>query len=186
MVDEILYQPEEETQRRALDLYVSSATFENNFKPLSCVKISELLYNEGFENCSKSQVDRWKKLFNFDKHLEKKIELAYINKDSSMIKKNAVSKSTQETIDRFKINGEITDDLYMVVRLFIDDIKSDLAAGKRIDKDRMKLVRDLLALTTTREDKMLDRLAGAGGDKLTSEQLKKEFDEIEVEIEEDE
>lgn len=38
----------------------------------------------------------------------------------------------------------------MVVRLFIDDIKSDLAAGKRIDKDRMKLVRDLLALTTTR------------------------------------
>lgn len=33
---------------------------------------------------------------------------------------------------------------------------------------------------------MLDRLAGAGGDKLTSEQLKKEFDEIEVEIEEDE
>ena len=33
MVNEILYQPEEETQRRALDLYILSATFENDFKP---------------------------------------------------------------------------------------------------------------------------------------------------------
>lgn len=38
MSNKILYQPEEETQRRALDLYISSATFENDFKPFIMCK----------------------------------------------------------------------------------------------------------------------------------------------------
>lgn len=184
MVNEYL-DPEEANQRRALDIYLESATPDNNFKPKSCVKISEDLYTEGFENCSKSQVNRWIGLFNFKKRLDEKIELAYISTDSKEISTKVRHKSTQDIAERLKTNGELTDDLYFLVRCFIEDAQKDIAANKRIDKDRMKIIKDLLVLTTTREDKLLDRFANQGGDKLSSEDLKAEFAQIELHIEDE-
>ncbi len=181
----VFLDPQEDNQRRALDIYLESATEDNGFKPKSYQKISDQLYSEDFENCSKSQVERWVKIFKFKERLDKQIQLAYLNKDKPGVLANEVkSKSTQDIADRFKVNGELTDDLYYVARCFIDDVKIDLAKGYKIDKDRMKIIKDLLVLTTNREDKLLDRLAATGGGKLTSAELLKEFEEIELQIEE--
>lgn len=66
---------------------------------------------------------------------------------------------------------------------FLVRVKEDIARGV-FRRDDIKLAKDIAVLVTGREDKMLDRLAGMGGEKLTSEEVKKEFDMIEVELEE--
>ena len=50
-------QPIQPNQIRALQIYLDSATYDNDYKPFSCVKISEQLEEEGFEG-SKSAVNR--------------------------------------------------------------------------------------------------------------------------------
>lgn len=184
-LDQDLLYPEEDIQKKALEIYLSTASQDNNFKPLSYVKIAEQLSDHGFQT-SKSSIDRWSKCFNFKKHLDHKIELAYISSNVPEIQRTVKTRSTQDIADRFKVNGELTDDLYVIARCFVDDAKLDLASGNRIDKDRMKIIKDLLVLTTNREDKLLDRLANTGGDKLTSKELLAELNEIEVEVEIDE
>lgn len=174
--------PTESNQIRALEIYLESATFENSYKPLSLEKIAEQLKSENYE-ASSSSVGRWKKLFHFEKHLELKINTVMLEDQSTDIKNKAISKSTQETIDRFKVNGELIDDLYVVSQCFVDKVKEDIALN-RFNREDIKLAKDLLVITTGREDKMLDRLAGQDGEKLSSEDIKAELEAIDVEIEE--
>ena len=174
--------PTEPNQIRALEIYLDSATFDNGYKPMSLEKIAQQLKAEGL-NASSSSVGRWKKLFYFDRRLELKINTVMLHDERADKKSKAISKATEETIDRFKVNGEIIDDMYIIAKLFGEKVKEDIANNK-FNREDIKLAKDLLLLTTGREDKMMDRLANSGEEKLTSEQMRESFEMIDVEIEE--
>ncbi len=174
--------PTEPNQIRALEIFLESATFENDYKPMALEKIATQIKSEGL-TASSSSIGRWKKLFYFDKRLEMKIHTVMLQDESKDIKSKAITKATKETIDRFKVNGELIDDLYVIGQCFTDKVKSDIA-NNRFNREDIKLAKDFLVLTTGREDKMLDRLANTSEDKLTSEQMRESFEMIDVEIEE--
>ncbi len=174
--------PTQANHIRALELFLDSATFENGYKTYSSVKIADILISEGHQ-ASSSAVGRWRKLYHFDKRLELKINTVMLQDKSVDIKSKAINKATSDTIDRFKVNGELIDDLYAISQAFVDRTKENMA-NNRFNREDIKLAKDLLVLTTGREDKMLDRLAGSGDEKLSSSEMKEQFELIDVEIEE--
>ena len=173
--------PVEPNQIRALDIFLDSAVFENGYKPLSLAKIAEQLKNEGFD-ASSSSVGRWRILYHFDKRLELKISTIALKDEESDIKAKAITNSTKETIDRFKVNGELIDDIYTLVQCFINKVKEDVA-NNRFNREDIKILKDLLLLTTGREDKMLDRLANAPAETVSSEDILAQINSIDVDIE---
>lgn len=177
-----LLTPTESNQIRAMEIYLNSATFENGYTPLSFKKIEEQLKTEGLSG-GKSTIQRWAKIFNFEKHLELKINTVILEDQGEDIKNKAITKSTQETVDRFKVNGELIDDLYTISSCFVDKVKENIA-NNQFNREDIKLAKDLLVITTGREDKMLDRLAAAPKKTLSSAELMDKFDAIEVEIDE--
>jgi len=182
MVEDSYQYPSEPNQIRALEIYLDSATFDNGYKPMSLEKIAQQIKSEGL-SASSSSIGRWKKLFHFDKRLELKINTVMLQDEKDDIKSKAISKATQETMDRFKINGEIIEDMYIVAKLFGEKVKNDIA-NNRFNREDIKLAKDILFLTTTREDKMLDRVANAGDTKISSKEILDQFNAIDVEIEE--
>jgi len=160
-------------QARALDIYLESATIENEYKPLSLNRIAEQLKSEGFE-ASSSGVGRWKKDFHFEEVLAKQIQLAVIAQSGEKIEEKAVEKATEKTLTALEINNAITDGCYEVMGLFVKQVKNNYANTNVIPRDDIKLITSIAAFTGGREDKMLDRLAGQGGDKINSDDLKDE------------
>ncbi len=178
-----LQTPSEPNQIRALEIFVDSATFDNGYKPMSLERIAIQIKSEGL-NASSSSIGRWKKLFYFDKHLELKIDTVMAHDENNDIKAKAFTKATADTIDRFKANGELINDLYVISQCFTDKVKEDIAQN-RFNREDIKLAKDFLLLTTGREDKMLDRLADTGRGKLSSAEMKEQFEMIDVEIEDE-
>ncbi len=176
-----LQTPQEPNQIRALEIYLETATFDNGYKPSSLEKIANLIKSENLE-ASSSSIGRWKKLFSFEKHLDLKMQTEYLAKNGDDVKNKAISTATQETVDRFKTNGNLIDDLYIVASCFVDKVKEDIGNNNYI-RDDIKLAKDLLILTTGREDKMLDRLANTPTETVSSDDILKQIAEIEVDIE---
>ena len=115
--------PTELSHTRALELYLDSAVFDNSYKPMTLKKISDQLIKEGFSSCSTSAVGRWAKNYNFKKRLEMKISTVVLQDESLNIKERAITRATSDTIDRFKVNGQLIDDLYDIAQLFINKIQ---------------------------------------------------------------
>lgn len=178
-----LKQPKEQNQIRALEIYLESATFDNEYKPLSRVKIAEQLNAEGFDG-SKSSVDRWIKDFGFESHLQLKVQSSF-TKDKDISKTTEALRKTVET-DLVSVarNKELMSSAYEVMELFTDRVLATAQTDvNRVRRDDVKLVKDIALLTAGREDKMLDRLALAGHERVSSKELKAEFEMIDIEVE---
>ncbi|NOQ32436.1 MAG: hypothetical protein GQ570_15110 [Helicobacteraceae bacterium] len=169
-------------EERALIIYLESATFENNFTPLSYARIAEKLDDEEYTG-SKSAIGRWAKKYEWEAklHLKRQEAVIAIGGNDSIQAKALVALDKKSEVD-VKRNSELIGDTYEVLEAFIERVKADIARGV-FKRDDIKLAKDIAVLVTGREDKMLDRLAGAGADRISSEELKKEFDVIEVEFE---
>jgi hypothetical protein len=100
------------------------------------------------------------------------------DKDKTMGKK-ALTHAVGRTMDMFETNRKLQEDGYEVLQSFVGKVKEDIAKGKMIRED-IKLVVAIQSLTTGRDDKMFDRLAAAGGEKVNSEDVMKEFANIEL------
>ncbi len=173
-----------DNEYRALEIYLESATFENDFRPLSYSRISEKLKVEEYSG-SKSAVGRWSKKFKWDDRLTLKRQeavLALSGEESTKSKAlAALDRVTEVTVQR---NSNLIGDTYDVMEAFITRVKENIAHGI-YNRDDIKMAKDIAVLVTGREDKMLDRLADSGGDKISSKDVLAQFETIEVEIEDE-
>lgn len=175
-------QPIQENQIKALQIYLDSATYENDYKPYSCIRISEELKHLGLEG-SKSTVDRWMKEFDFKAHLELKIQSSFTKDKSIARTTETLRKAVEKDLVTVERNAKLIALSYDILERYSKHILENIEKTNKFVRDDIKLVKEIAVLTTGREDKMLDRLASIGNDKISSEQLLKEFNEIEVEIE---
>lgn len=168
---------------RALEIFLDSATFENDFRPMSYALISEKLKEEELSG-TKSSVGRWALKYKWDDALNMKRQEAVMALGSKSTKPAALMVLDQQTEVTVKRNSALISDTYDVMEAFIFRVKEDIARGV-FRREDIKMAKDIAVLVTGREDKMLDRLAGMGGDRLTSEEMKAERDAIDVEFEDE-
>lgn len=179
MVNQVL----DANQKRALEIYLESAIFENDYKPISCVKIEEKLKEEGFSG-GKSSINRWIKDFDFKSHLELKIQSSF-TKDKSILKTTeTLRKSVEKDLVTVERNGKLISDTYEILEEFTSHVLHEIKHKKRFTREDIKLVKEIAVLTTGREDKMLDRLALIGNEKISSKDLIEEFNNVIIEVEE--
>ncbi len=169
-------------QQKALDVYLDSATFENGYKPYTYQQLSDKL-KEFDIKVGKSTLQRWASKFNFEKHLENKVQAILVDEADKTPEQKALTRIIKKDLVTVEKNAELISKGYAILEKFLDDTISAFEDGKKVSKDDIKLAKDITLLTTGREDKMLDRLANTGGDTLSSEELKEEFEMIELEIE---
>ncbi|MCK9546683.1 MAG: hypothetical protein M0Q25_08275 [Sulfurospirillaceae bacterium] len=176
--------PIEKNQVRALEIYLDSATYENDYKPASCLKIAKQLKDEQLQG-SKSSVNRWINEFDFKAHLELKIQASF-SKDTSIARTtDNMRKAVEKDLVTVERNGKLIATAYNILEKYTEHILSHIEKTNRFTRDDIKLVKEIAVLTTGREDKMLDRLASIGNDKITSEQLLKEYNDIVIEVEDE-
>ncbi len=173
-----------QAQARALKIYCESATINNGYIPKTFEEIANDLRAEGLQGSS-SSIQRWSVKFDFKSHLVAKLQLAVIeDKDKTLETVALRSLDTKKTVDIIR-NNELTSDGYEVLETFVDDVLERLDKKEGVSLKEIKLVKDIVLLTSGREDKLLDRLAGAGNETLSSEEIMKEFETIDLDIEEE-
>ena len=183
---EITNAPAEMTpvQKRALTIFCESATIFNDYKPSSYEQISKELEKENLK-ASSSSIQRWSKKYNFDEYLQYQIQAVIINDTEEAHKNNALTVSVKKSIVDISRNNELTADCYELMELFTKQVAENYDKHNVIKRDDIKIVKDIAVFTGGREDKLLDRIANQGSEKLSSEDIQKEFNEIDVEIEDD-
>lgn len=170
-------------QSRALKLFCESATIENGYKTDTFEEIATKLRSEGYQGSS-SSVQRWHAKFDFESHLQAQIQLAVIddkNQTSTTLALRSIDDKKAVDITR---NNELTADGYEVLETFMSDVLERLDNKKAISLNEIKLVKDVVILTSGREDKLLDRLASAGTETLSSAEILEQFENIDLDIEE--
>ena len=167
-------------EARALEIFLESATFENDFRPKSYAQISAQLKDEEFTG-TKSSIGRWAQKYKWDDALEIKRKEAVIASGGDNVTSRALAIIDQKTEVTVKRNSELISDTYEVMEAFVARVKEDIARGV-FKRDDIKMAKDIAVLVTGREDKMLDRLAGMDGEKIDSDAALKELMAIDVEI----
>jgi len=172
------------SQARALQIYKSSATIENGYTPKTYKEIESDLRAEGLQGSS-SSIHRWSEKFNFKGCLEASLSLSIIDDQDNTTKGLALRKLDERKAVDILRNNELTSDGYEVLENFTTGVLERLDEGKKVSLLEIKLVKDIVILTSGREDKLLDRLAGAGTETLTSEEILKQFEEVDLDLEEE-
>jgi len=184
------------TQKRALEIYLSGATIENNFKPPSSRVIAAQLKDENLEG-GKTAVATWIKKFDFESKLKIKIKALesqaniikqqQIEKDKSIeiledISPN-ISQQAKDIISVMKLNNKVMSDGYFLLDEYLKSVKAEYDKTGKFPKSEIKHISNIVALTSAREDKLLDRESNNPDAKLTSKQLLEEFNTIDIEVE---
>lgn len=159
-------------QARALEIYLDSATLENDFSPATFEQIENLLKLENLKG-SKSTIQRWSKEFNFEAALKAKMNQIVLVSSGQELQTQAQEESIKkDTVDVIR-NQRLISDSYEIMELFVKQVKKTYDETKKISQDNVKIVKDIATLTTNREDKMLDRIAEFGDkdNKLSSDEI---------------
>lgn len=176
-----------EQQQLALLIYLESATLFNDFKPATDREISDELAKREI-SVGKSTIDRWRKKFNFEAHLQNKISASMINDKEvrDLIEKSASDEVIKKTIVDVERNSTLASNAYEILERKSELILKKYDMTQQISNEDAKLALSIAQLTTGREDRMLDRAAMMDAAKLVSKDdvLKQlEMTDIEVEIE---
>ncbi len=173
-------------QKRAFEIWLESADFESDFKPLSLSKLVSVLAEEGIKT-STSAVGRWMQKFKWKEQLETKVTASTVEgKAKEIIQSSSLAQSTQKILDDFEANEKLKSDAYRLLQLQMVFYTEKIKAGKKFSKDDERFLLKVLELTTNREDKLLDRQALLAATKLVSSEdvlasLQDEIVEIEIE-----
>ena len=177
-----------DSQTKAFDIYIESATMDSGFVPLSFAKIAERIKKEGL-NGSSSTINRWAIKWKWKELLEKKVTASLVDDEEikDLIEASSINAATQKTIDDFKANERLKSTSYQILEAQIQKYLKQLKKGIWLSHDDEKFMLKLLEITSNREDKLLDREALLSATKLTNsaDVLKALNDEI-IEIEIDE
>jgi hypothetical protein len=170
-------------QYRAMEIYLDSANYLNEFKPLSHKKIAEQLKKEGFDSGSESAVGRWSQKYKWKKFLKLQQQVMVIDDKDATTEERAVKKAIKTKIVDLERNNIVTAQCYDLMEDFIYQVKENKDKTGFIHRDDIKIVKDIAVFTAGREDRLLDRVAEHGGEKITSKDLKEQFKQIDIDIE---
>jgi hypothetical protein len=171
-------------QLTAFNIFCDGATPENDYKPTPFVKIAEKLKKDGLAGSS-SAIQRWSKKFMWQEQLDQQLQLMVLEEDDKTTEQKALTRVVKKRLVDINRNNALTADCYEILELFAKQTADNYDKNEVITREDAKVAKDIAVLTSGREDKLLDRIAQSGGEKLSSEDLKKEFKLIDMDIEED-
>jgi len=175
-----------DNQTRAFNIYMDSATMDNGFIPISFKSIAEQL-NLSFVEGSKSSVGRWSLKWKWKEMLEAKVSASLVEEGEAkdLIEQSSISAATQKVIDDFQTNERLKSNSYQILEAQMQKYFEKLKSGNYLTHDDEKFMLKVLEITSTREDKLLDRQAILDASKLVSStELLRSLEILEVEIEE--
>lgn len=169
-------------QRKALELYL---VVDADYKAPSFMQLSSDLLEAGVK-VSSSTLQRWSKECNFAKYLEQHVNALVLadeqnNKD---LQSAASDKNIKKTLMTLEENAELLHGSHAVLVLLVEQISNRAKAGGKVSKDDAKLMIQLYNITSAREDRLHDRQAALNAvDKITKADLLKQFAGTGVDIE---
>lgn len=175
-----------ETQQKAFEIYLDSATFETDYKPISEEQLAAKLDALGLKGSS-SSINRWKKDFNWAQALQNKVTLA-MSEDKqtrNLLQKSSletVVKNTKVDLDR---NNVLIAASYQILEKEARRIIEKQNEQGYVSKDDMEIVKFFSTLSTARHDKMLDRLALMPPEAVSAQQILSRLNDITIEVEGD-
>lgn len=175
-----------ETQQKAFEIYLESATFESDYKPISEEQLASKLEALGLKGSS-SSINRWKKDFNWVQALQNKVTLA-MSEDKQT--RNLLQRSSLETVVKnTKVDIERNEVLLAASYEFFETetakIRARQNAGEMPTRDEIELMKFVATLASTRRDKMLDRMAIMPPEAVSAQQILSRLNGIKVEFEDD-
>lgn len=157
-------------QKKAMDVWLASASLDNNFETISDRALSDVLREEYNIEVSKSSIERWRNKFSWQSFLDLKVASAVVTDEEKMddIKNSVGIEAAKTTLVDVRRNGELNALAYSILFGELEEIKDKQLKGKRITLDEAKLAKDVATMTSGREDKLMDRAAFMGTAKLLS------------------
>ena len=175
-----------ETQQKAFEIYLDSATFETDYKPISEEQLASKLDALGLKGSS-SSINRWKKDFNWAQTLQNKVTLA-MSEDKqtrNLIQKSSLESAVKNTKVDLDRNNVLIAASYQILEKEARRIIEKQNEQGYVSKDDMEIVKFFSTLSTARHDKMLDRLALMPPEAVSAQQILSRLNEIEIEVEDD-
>lgn len=175
-----------QTQQKAFEIYLESATFESDYKPISEEQLASKLEALGLKGSS-SSINRWKKDFNWTQALQNKVTLA-MSEDKQT--RNLLQRSSlQMVVKNTKVDIERNEVLLAASYEFFETETAKIRArqnvGEMPTRDEIELMKFVATLASTRRDKMLDRMAIMPPVAVSAEQLLSRLNGVKVEFEDD-
>ena len=175
-----------ETQQKAFEIYLDSATFETDYKPISEEQLAAKLDALGLKGSS-SSINRWKKDFNWAQALQNKVTLA-MSEDKqtrNLIQKSSLESAVKNTKVDLDRNNVLIAASYQILEKEARRIIEKQNEQGYVSKDDMEIVKFFSTLSTARHDKMLDRLALMPPEAVSAQQILSRLNEITIEVEDD-
>ena len=175
-----------ETQQKAFEIYLDSATFETDYRPISEEQLAAKLDALGLKGSS-SSINRWKKDFNWAQTLQNKVTLA-MSEDKqtrNLIQKSSLESAVKNTKVDLDRNNVLIAASYQILEKEARRIIEKQNEQGYVSKDDMEIVKFFSTLSTARHDKMLDRLALMPPEAVSAQQILSRLNEITIEVEDD-
>ena len=175
-----------ETQQKAFEIYLDSATFETDYKPISEEQLASKLDALGLKGSS-SSINRWKKDFNWVQALQNKVTLA-MSEDKqtrNLIQKSSLESAVKNTKVDLDRNNVLIAASYQILEKEARRIIEKQNEQGYVSKDDMEIVKFFSTLSTARHDKMLDRLALMPPEAVSAQQILSRLNDITIEVEDD-
>lgn len=172
-------------QKKAMDVWLSTATLDNDFETITDRALSDVLKAEQSIEASKSSIERWRKKFNWGGFLDLKVASAVVTDEEKMddIKSAVGVEAAKATLVDVKRNGELNALAYSIMFGELETIAQKQLDGKRVTSDEAKYAKDVAILTSGREDRLMDRAALMGGAKLlTAKDIQEALNNITLEL----
>lgn len=194
--DDVLNEPEElqalqaSPQQRmneeasiAYEIWINSATLENDFTPITERKLAELLTTKGISSSS-SRINRWKQKYGWNKLLEHKVNLALIeNKElNRTIKHTALGAAVENTKVDIERNTKLLGVAYSIAEIELTELYHKRQNGS-LSKDEFKRFEALFKIVADRDDRMNDRLAHIATEAVSSVEVFERLNQISLDIE---
>ena len=159
-------------QQRAREVFLNSATLENDFTPMSEKKLAEFLEADGIMT-SASSIGRWKTKFKWKEQLQQQIALAFVEdeKIKETVRASALSEVVHKTTVDIKRNEVLMPSAYQALEHVMQKINEKIANNQGLRQDDIDNALKVFALAGGRADKMLDRLSNQPPEAISSEEV---------------
>lgn len=167
----------------AYEIWINSATLENDFTPITERKLAELLTTKGISSSS-SRINRWKQKYGWNKLLEHKVNLALIeNKElNRTIKHTALNTAVENTKVDIERNTKLLGVAYSIAEIELTELYHKRQNGS-LSKDEFKRFEALFKIVADRDDRMNDRLAHIATEAVSSVEVFERLNQISLDIE---
>lgn len=172
-------------QEVARELYIGSATLENDFTPDTEEAIAKKMKFMGYSTGS-SSINRWKRAGKWKEQVETIAAAAIATepKITAIVKNSSLETAIENTKVDIKRNDNLIAGAYQIAeRETLRLINEINEFGKLRTKEDIELFKFIFSATTARQDKMLDRIAQMPREAITSDEVLSRLANITLDIE---